>query len=104
LIYQKDHTKKGALKALLLSTLCTSAVAAVLNATVIFPMYEKLYGMPMDKIIAMVSKVNRLAKDYITTMIFAVFPFNLVKFGLTSLITYVMYKKTGNVLRSLIRE
>lgn len=103
LIYQKNHTKKGALVAMIVSTLCVSIVAAVLNAVMIFPMYEKMYGMSMDAIIGMVSKVNSFVTNYTTAMIFAVFPFNLVKFGVTSVITYLMYKKTGSALRGLVR-
>jgi len=102
-LYQKNHTRKGALLGLCLSTLCVSLVAAALNAVMIFPMYAKMYGMPMDAIIGMVSKVNSLVSDYRTAMIFAVFPFNLIKFAVTSLFTYLMYKRTGNALRELVR-
>ena len=40
--------------------------------------------------------------DVPTLMLFSVFPFNLFKHGVTSFVTYLIYKKAGNTLRSMI--
>ena len=102
LLYQHWHTKRGALAAMSISTLLVSVVCIFLNAYVAFPMYSSLYGMPMEAIIEMGSSVNPLIHDSFTLMLYGVFPFNLVKHGITSLVTYLVYKRCGNALRAML--
>ena len=102
LIYKRIHTKKGALLSLSISTVLVSVMAIFLNAYIAFPMYSSLYGMPMEAILEMGSSVNPLVHDNVTLMLYGVFPFNLVKHGITSLVTYLTYKRCGNALRSLL--
>ena len=56
----------------------------------------------MEAILEMGSSVNPLVHDNVTLMLYGVFPFNLVKHGITSLVTYLTYKRCGNALRSLL--
>lgn len=102
LIYKRIHTRKGALLSLSISTVLVSVMAIFLNAYIAFPMYSSLYGMPMEAILEMGSSVNPLVHDNVTLMLYGVFPFNLVKHGITSLVTYLTYKRCGNALRSLL--
>ena len=73
-----------------------------LGAYIAFPLYSKLYGMPMDTIISMGTAVNPMITDLPSLMLFSVFPFNLFKHGVTSCITYLIYKRAGNTLRGII--
>ncbi len=100
LIYKHIHTKRGALLSLSISTVLVSVLAIFLNAYIAFPMYSALYGIPMEAILEMGSSVNPLVHDPVTLMLYGVFPFNLVKHGVTSLVTYLAYKRCGNALRS----
>lgn len=59
-------------------------------------------GMPMDVIISMGTAVNPMITDLPSLMLFSVFPFNLFKHGVTSFITYLIYKRAGNTLRGII--
>lgn len=102
LIYKRIHTRKGALLSLSISTVLVSVMAIFLNAYIAFSMYSSLYGMPMEAILEMGSSVNPLVHDNVTLMLYGVFPFNLVKHGITSLVTYLTYKRCGNALRSLL--
>lgn len=102
LIYKKIHTKKGAIIALSVSTVLVSVVGIFLNAYIAFPMYSSLYGLPMEAIVGMGSSVNPLIHDEVTLMLYGVFPFNLIKHGVTSLVTYLVYKRCGNALRSIL--
>lgn len=102
LIYKRIHTRKGALLSLSISTVLVSVMAIFLNAYIAFPMYSSLYGMPMEAILEMGSSVNPLVHDNVALMLYGVFPFNLVKHGITSLVTYLTYKRCGNALRSLL--
>lgn len=84
------------------STMLVSVISIFLNAYIAFPMYSSLYGMPMEAILEMGSSVNPLVHDNITLMLYGVFPFNLIKHGVTSFVTYLVYKRCGNALRSLL--
>lgn len=102
LIYRRMHTKKGAKIALVVSTLVVSVVYVFLNAYIMLPMYASVYGLPIETIVDMGHAVNPWVNDTVTLMIFAVFPFNLVKHGATALLTYLLYKRVGNALRSMM--
>ena len=102
LIYRRMHTKKGAKIALVVSTLVVSVVYVFLNAYIMLPMYASVYGLPIETIVDMGHAVNPWVNDTVTLMLFAVFPFNLVKHGATALLTYLLYKRVGNALRSMM--
>ena len=104
LIYTRYHTKKGAGVSLIISTMLVSLVAVFLNAWIAFPMFTRLYGMPMEAIIGMGEAVNPLVHDSVSLMLFSVFPFNLLKHGVTSLVTWLIYKRVGNTLRAMLAE
>lgn len=93
LIYRKIRTKKGAAISLGIGTIVTSVCAIFGNMYLIFPVYAKVYGMSMDAIISMGTATNPLVTDMFTLMIFSMFPFNLVKYGLVSIITFFVYKR-----------
>lgn len=102
LIYRRMHTKKGAKIALVFSTVFVSIVYVFLNAYIMLPLFVELYGMPLQAIIDMGHAVNPFVHDVLTLVIFAVFPFNLFKHGVTAIITYLLYKRVGNALRGIM--
>lgn len=102
MIYKWKHTRKGAMAAMAVSTILVSIAFVFINAYIAFPLYSKLYGMPMDVIIHMGTVVNPMITDLPTLMLFSVFPFNLFKHGVTSMLTYLVYKRVGNTLRSMV--
>ena len=97
--YQYRHTKRGALLAVILGTILASVFAVFANLYVALPMYVELYGIPMGTILAMTQAVNPLVQDMDTFLIFCILPFNLIKYTITSLFTYLLYKRIGNALR-----
>ena len=103
LIYIRHKTKKTAVMALVISTISVSLVQVLLNAWVMFPLYSNLYGLSMDVIIGMGHAVNPLITDNLTMMLFGVLPFNLFKHGVTSLVTFLLYKRVSAPLKDLLR-
>lgn len=93
LLYRGHKTKKRAASALVVSVLVTSVVSVLSNTFFTFPAYATVYGLSMESIVGMAGAINPLVKDVPTMMIFSVFPFNIVKFGIVSLITFLVYKK-----------
>ena len=102
LIYRIRHTRRGAVVAMAISSVLVSIAFIFINAYVAFPMYSKLYGMPLEAIVEMGHAVNPAIHDLPTLMLYSVFPFNLFKHGVTSLVTYLVYKKIGFVLRNFM--
>ena len=93
LFYQRRKTRKNAAIALVTGVLATSILALISNTFFIFPAYGVVYGLGMDKIVAMASAVNPLVHNVFTMMLFSVLPFNLVKYSVVSVITFLVYKK-----------
>lgn len=102
IIYRKMHTKKGAALGLVISTILVSVVFIFVNAYIMFPLYSNLYGMPMEAIVGMGTAVNPAIHDTVTLMLYSVFPFNIIKHGVTAGVTWLVYKRCGNALRSLM--
>ncbi len=102
LIYRWKHTKKGAVIAMAVSTVLVSIAFIFINAYIAFPLFSKLYGMPMEAIIGMGAAINPRITDLPTLMLFSVFPFNLFKHGITSFLTYLVYKRIGSRLRAIV--
>ena len=68
----------------LIGTLAVSCMAIFTNSLIMFPLYSNLYGMPMEVIIGMGTKINPHVTDLFSMMLYTVLPFNLVKYGARS--------------------
>lgn len=98
LFYKYNKTKKGALIGCVVATLMMSIVGSIANYFVLIPFYSKVM-LPMDKIIAMGSLVNSLIHDQFTLILYGVFPFNIFKGIVLSVITALIYKKVSPILK-----
>lgn len=101
-IYRWKHTKSGAITGLIISTVAVSIAFVFINAYIAFPLYSTLYGIPLDAIIEMGHSVNSNIDSITTLMIFSVFPFNLMKHGVTAVITYLIYIRVRKMLGSIL--
>ncbi len=100
LIYQKDKTKKTAVKGLLWGTLVMTALAVLSNYFIIFPLYSKaFFGGDVNGFVPMAAELNKFVKSYETIMVFAVTPFNIVKGLLASFVTMLLYKRVSPLLK-----
>lgn len=100
-LYQKNKTKKTAIQALLLGVLCCVVVATLTNVYIMVPLYAKLYfNAPTQVIVDMCHAVCPFINNIWTMAIFGIVPFNIIKFGATSLVTYVIYKKISRIIAS----
>ena len=80
LIYKRMHTFAGAIIALVVGTLL-AVIGAVLGNLVITPAW---LGVPLDAVIAMIVPI--------------LIPFNLLKGGLNSVLTLIIYKSISNLI------
>jgi len=104
LIYRQNKTKKGAMIGMAISTLVTAVVSVLTNWWVIFPMYAKMFGMSMDQLVQIAAATNPLVKDVVTMFILSIFPFNIFKYGVISLVTLLIYKKISNILKKYMQS
>ena len=77
----------------------TSVVACFINAFILLPAYGKAFGMPVDAFIQMGSAVHGSVHNLLTFAALIIFPFNLFKYTLTSLIVFLIYKRIRVVLK-----
>ena len=97
-IYEKNKTFKNAVLSLVIGVLIMTTFATLNNYFIMFPLYAKVFGLDLENLIAMGSKVNGLVVDYKTLMLYAVVPFNLLKGTIVSVITLLVYKKVSPIL------
>lgn len=97
-IYKRNKTMKSAILGLAVGTIVMSLVGGVLNAYVLIPTYAKVFGMPLDKIIAMGTVLNSSITNLSTFVLYAVIPFNIVKGIIVSAITVLIYKRVSPIL------
>lgn len=102
LIHHRKKTKKSAIVGMAVSSIIVAVVAVITNLYLIIPFYVKLFGMSMDDIISMCSAVNPAMKDTMSLVIFGLVPFNLIKYGATSVVTFIIYKRLSGVIRGII--
>ena len=86
MLYRKNKTKKTAIKSLVIGVIVTTIVMCIMNILVT-PAYM---GAPRSAVIAMIPTV--------------IIPFNLVKAGANSLLTFILYKRISGLLHGSSRS
>lgn len=99
LIYYREKTFKNAVIGLIAGTLTMTIAISIANYYVMIPFYSKAYGLPLEKIIAMSTAVNKYVVDLKSLIIYAVVPFNLLKGTVVSLLTILLYKRISPILK-----
>ncbi len=100
-LYHRHKTKKRAAVSMLISVIVTGAVSVLSNTYFTFPAYAFVYGLSMESIVEMAGLVNPFVTDVPTMMAFSVLPFNFVKYGLVSMITFFVYKKLHKIILAI---
>ncbi len=98
LIYKHKKTLKNAIVGLCVGAVSLVTVGALINYFVLIPAFSSLYGMPIDAIVAMGTRVNGAITSLPTLIVFAVMPFNLLKAVACSALTLLLYKRLSRIL------
>ena len=100
LIYDHHKEKKSALQGMIIGTIVCTLAAVISNVYMIIPFYANMMaGWSVDTIVDMCPLVN----DIWTLALFGVVPFNLIKCGVTSVITFIVYKKISVPLKKFVK-
>ncbi len=97
-VYHASPSRKSAILGLAVGTLVMTVFGSAFNAIYLLPRFAALYGMPMEAIIGMGTKVNPAITSVSTLVLFAVVPFNLLKGFVVSLLTALLYKRISPLL------
>lgn len=101
-IYYFKKSKKSAITGCIIGTLILTLFGTAFNAVYLLPAFSKLYGMPLDSILAMGSEVNKLMTDgsIVSFVICCVAPMNLIKGGAVSVVTMLIYKPLSPIIKA----
>ncbi len=97
-IYHIKKTRVCALWGLVIGTLVLTLFGSAFNAIYLLPKFSQLFGLPLDTIIAMGSKINGKINSVSTFVLLAVAPLNLIKGAVISLLTLLLYKRVARPL------
>ncbi len=98
IVYHTKKTRISALWGLLAGTLTMTVFGSAFNAVYLLPKFSELYGLPLNTIIAMGSKINGGIHSLSSFVMLAVAPLNLIKGSLISVLTLLLYKKVARPL------
>jgi len=98
LIYRRQKSRKGALKAMLLGSVAMVIVSVLVNYFILIPAYQVLMNLPLDVIIGMGTAINSGITNISTFVMLAVAPLNRVKGAMISVLTILLYKKVARPL------
>lgn len=101
-IYAFHKNKKSAIWACVIGTIVLTIFGTAFNAIYLIPAFSKLFGLPMDQILAMGVKVNPLVKEgsIVSFVVACVAPFNIIKGSSVSVITLLIYKPLSPILKT----
>jgi riboflavin transporter FmnP len=97
IIYHIRKTKKTAILGLITGTVILTIFGSAFNAVYLLPKFSQLFGLPLDVIISMGSKINGNVSNITTFVMLCVAPLNLIKGSVVSVLTLLLYKRTAKV-------
>lgn len=98
-VYFIKKSKKSALIGIIIGSVFMITAGSLMNGFYLLPKFSELYGIPMDSLIAMGTKVNSRIDSVFTMVAFAVVPFNLVKSLISGTITVLLYKYISRLIK-----
>ena len=101
IIYHTKKTRARALIGLIVGTIVIAIFGTLFNAVYLLPAFSKLYGMPLDAIIGMGTAINSHINSVMSFVFICVFPLNLIKGAVISVLTMILYKHISRLLHTI---
>ena len=98
IIYHIHKTRRSAFWGLVVGTVVLTVFGSAFNGIYLLPKFSQLYGIPLDAIIGMGSKINAGIQSVTSFLMLAVAPLNLIKGFSISLLTLLLYKRVARPL------
>ena len=103
IVYHIKKSKKTAIIGCLIGTAIMTVFGTTFNGVYLLPKFAELYGMPMEAIIAMGTKVNSNVNSVTTLVLLCVTPLNLLKGLSVSIITMLIYHPLRPILKGTMK-
>ena len=100
ILYHVHKSKKSAMVGLVVGTLTMATFGSAFNAIYLIPEFSRLFGMPLESIIAMGAAIHSSIDSVWMLALLCVAPLNVVKGAAVSVLTMLLYK---HVARPLFR-
>ncbi len=101
MLYCVRKSRKSARIGLIAGTICLTVFGSIFNAVYLLPKFSQLYGLPLEQIVALGTRIHAGIRDVTTFVLFAVAPLNLIKGTVVSVLTLLLYKKVARPLFGL---
>jgi len=98
--YLARKTKSQALIGCILGTITMTAVGSFLNGIYLLPKFAEIYGMPLEKIVAMGTAINPTIDSVLMLIFLCVVPMNLLKGVVDTVLTMLLYKRLSKVIKN----
>ena len=98
IFYHLRKSKHAAVIGLLIGSVCITVFGSAFNAIYLLPKFAQLYGIPLDAIIGMGAKIHSSINSVTSFVFFCVAPLNLLKAGMVSVLTMLLYKRVARPL------
>ena len=98
IIYHIHKTRHSAFWGLVVGTVVLTIFGSAFNGIYLLPKFSQLYGIPLDAIIGMGSKINAGIHSVSTFVMLAVAPLNLIKGFSISVLKHLLYKRVARPL------
>ncbi len=99
IIYMFRKTRRNAVVACLAGSVVMTVFGTAFNGVYLLPAFSRLFGMPMEAIIAAGAEINGNINNVTSFVCFAVAPINLIKSVAASAVTLVIYKPLSPILK-----
>ena len=98
IIYHTHKSKHAAIIGLIVGSLCMTVFGSAFNAIYLIPKFAQLYGIPLEAIIGMGTKINGSINSVSKLVLLCVAPLNLLKSAVVSVLTLLLYKRVARPL------
>ena len=96
--YHAHKSRHSAVIGLILGTISMSILGTAFNAVYLLPKFSQLFGLPLDTIIAMGTRINGSIHNVTTFVVICVAPLNIIKGTAVSVLTMLLYKRVARPL------
>ena len=100
LFYRRRKTRRGALAAMLLGIAAMTVAGVLVNYFILIPAYQTLMNLPLEAIIGMGQAAVPAVDSALKLVLLITAPFNVLKGGVLSALTYLLYKRVSPLLHS----
>ena len=98
LIYKHDKSRRSALWGMVAGTLLATLAGVLTNLYLLIPFYGAVYHLPVEQIIAMGQALIPSLDSIFKFVLMITAPFNLVKWIVITVLTYLIYKPLSPLL------